>query len=108
MSLKFCAALGFCAKAGKLQSGDFAVTRAVRDRKARAIIIDTEASEQTKKKWRNSCEFYKIPIFETVSPGKNAGKPDKIVFAVTDDSFCSMIAEAYEAEALSEFEDTDN
>ena len=108
MSVKLCAALGFCARAGKLISGDFAVTKAVHSGTAKAVIVDFCASTATLKKWKNSCEYYNIDLFITDSPGKFSGKPEKIVFAVADAGFYEMIKKAYEndMQSRSDIKDT--
>ena len=49
-------------KAGKIASGGFQTEEAVKKGKACAVIISVEASENTKKKFRNMCTFYKVPF----------------------------------------------
>lgn len=98
MSLKFGAAMGFAAKAGKLISGDFAVTKAVKSGRARLVIVDSAASDATKKKWHNACDFRRIRLIETDSPGEKLGKTGNKVFAVLDENFYKLICDAYGAE----------
>lgn len=96
MSMKLEAALGFCARARKLISGDFAVTKAVNSGKAKVVILDKASSPATVKKWQNSCAYYGVELFFIDEPGIKAGKADKKVFAVTDVGFYNLIKEAYE------------
>ena len=98
MSLKLSAAMGFAAKAGKLISGDFAVSKAVKGRKAKLVILDSAASDATKKKWHNACGFHRVKLIETDSPGEKLGKDDNKVFAVIDEGFGKLICDAYGAE----------
>ena len=41
-------AVGFAMKAGKLASGDFAADKAVKSGRAHLIIVDSDASDNTK------------------------------------------------------------
>jgi len=96
ISMKLETALGFCAKAGKIKAGEFAVERAVAKRQARAVILDTCVSENTDKKWSGVCESKKLPLYKLADIGRLVGKRDNMVFAVTDDTFHALIKEALE------------
>lgn len=48
------------------------------------MILDADASDNTKKKFRDSCAFYKVPLYET-SPdrlGQAIGKPGRMSAAI--------------------------
>ena len=45
--------LGLAAKAGKVQSGEFSTEKSVKSGRAYLVIVSEEASENTKKKFRN-------------------------------------------------------
>ena len=45
--------IGFAMKSGKLVSGEFSVEKAVKEGKARVVIVAEDASENTKKKFKN-------------------------------------------------------
>ena len=60
---KILSMLGLAAKAGKIASGEFSTEKAVKSHQAFLVIISAEASENTKKKFRNMCAFYEVPIF---------------------------------------------
>lgn len=49
-------------KAGKIASGEFQTEQAVKTGKACLVIVSAEASENTKKKFRNMCTFYEVPF----------------------------------------------
>lgn len=49
-------------KAGKIAAGEFQTEHAVRSGKAGLVILSEEASENTKKKFRNMCSFYSVPV----------------------------------------------
>ena len=47
-------AVGFAMKAGKLANGDFSVDKAVRSGKAKLVIVDSCASSNTAKRWKDA------------------------------------------------------
>ena len=49
--------LSLAAKAGKVASGEFSVEKAVKSRKAYLVLVADDASENTKKLFRNMCSF---------------------------------------------------
>ena len=55
--------LGLAAKAGKIVSGEFSTEKAIKSGKAFIVIVSEEASENTKKMFRDKCSFYEIPIY---------------------------------------------
>ena len=56
--------IGLAMKAGRAASGEFAVEKSVKEGKAEAVIISTDASDNTKKKFYDMCRFYQVPVFE--------------------------------------------
>ena len=56
--------LGLAAKAGKVQSGEFSTEKSVKSGRAYLVLVSEEASENTKKKFRNMCTYYEVPYFE--------------------------------------------
>ncbi len=55
--------VGIAKKAGKIAAGEFQTENAVKSGKASLVIISEEASDNTKKKFRNMCTFYEVPAF---------------------------------------------
>ena len=55
--------LGLATRAGKTVSGEFSVEKSLKQRKARLVVVSEEASENTKKKFRNMCEYRKTPLY---------------------------------------------
>lgn len=87
--------LGMAMRAGKLITGDEIVLKAVRQRKAFLVILAADASDNTKKKFRDKCNTYGIQLaeaFDRQQLGKAIGKPERVVLAVTDVQFGKMIA----------------
>jgi ribosomal protein L7Ae-like RNA K-turn-binding protein len=54
--------IGFAMKSGKLASGEFSVEKAVKDGKARLVIIAKDSSGNTRKKFTDMCTYYNVPV----------------------------------------------
>jgi len=91
---KLTSAIGFAAKAGRLKSGDFIVEKLVRANKARLVLIDGAASDNTKGKYRALCDTHRTDIVEVFELGSWIGKPGRMLAAVTDTGFATMIKRA--------------
>jgi len=87
--------LGLAARAGKLSSGAFQVTKALEDGTARLVLLDETASQQTVETYTAACKSGNIPLvaLELDELGQAIGKPGRIVAAVTDDNFSRKICE---------------
>lgn len=55
--------IGIAKKAGKIAAGEFQTEHAVKSGKASLVIISSEASDNTKKKFKNMCTFYEVPVY---------------------------------------------
>ena len=53
--------IGLATKAGKTVSGEFMTEREAKARRAYLVIVAGDASENTKKNFRNMCEYHKSP-----------------------------------------------
>lgn len=83
--------LGLAAKAGRIVSGEFSTEKAVKEHKATLVIVAEDASDNTKKMFRNMCDFYKVPfsIWGTKEQiGQAIGKQYRASAALTDHGFC--------------------
>jgi len=81
-------------KAGKAQSGAFAVEKTIKSGKAKLVLLEETASEATRTHYEQLCAFYGVPLLMTETVGRAIGKESRIVMAVTDESFRSMIEHA--------------
>lgn len=91
--------LGIAAKGRNLVSGEFAVEKAVKEGKAFLVIVAYEASNNTKKKFRNMCEFYEVPIAEygtKDSLGHAIGKEERSSIGITDQGLSNGILKLIE------------
>lgn len=86
--------LGLAQKAGRLVSGEFMTESAVKSYGAYLVVIAQDVSENTRKKFRNMCEFYEVPIREHATKdelGHSLGKEFRASLAVTDEGFAQAI-----------------
>ena len=104
MSLKLNKALSLISlatKAGKTASGEFCTEKEVKTGMAALVLVAEDASENTKKKFQNMCEFYEVPIYfygDKDTLGHAMGKEFRASLAVTDPGFAKGIAKHIEAE----------
>lgn len=86
--------IGLAMKAGKLTSGEFSTEHAVKAGKAYLVIVSETASENTKKKFRNMCTYYVVPLYffgEKETLGHAMGKEFRASLAVLDEGFAKAI-----------------
>ena len=50
--------IGLATKAGKVASGEFCTEKEVKSGRAYLVIVADDASDNTKKKFQNMCDFY--------------------------------------------------
>lgn len=86
--------IGMATKAGRTASGEFMTEKAVKERRAFLVIVAEDASDNTKKMFRNMCSFYQVPFYvygtkETL--GHGMGKEMRASLAVLDQGFCNAI-----------------
>lgn len=87
-------AIGLAARAGKVVSGEFMTENTVKSGSAALVVIAQDVSENTRKKFRNMCEFYEVPIREYADKdalGHSIGKEFRASLAVTDEGLAQAI-----------------
>lgn len=75
-------------------SGEFSTDKAIKEHKAKVVIIGTDASDNTKKAFMNSCNFYKVDCYEYSTKedlGHCLGKEQRAVIGITDDGFANSV-----------------
>lgn len=95
---KTLSSLGLAMRAGKLVSGEAAVLKAVRGGDAHLVIVAQDASDGTAKKLADKCGSYNVPLvvgFTRFELGGAVGKPERVMFAVTDPGFARVIASGF-------------
>lgn len=100
--------LGLAVKAGKVQSGEFSTEKLVKSGRAFLVIVSEDASDNTKKMFRNMCAYYKVPYFEIGGReelGNAMGKQMRVSLAVSDEGFSKAMMKLLCANGGSECED---
>ena len=92
--------LGFAMKAGKVKSGELAAEKTLKSGKAFVAVVDSEASEQTKKHWSDMCNNAAVPVVFTACVGRAIGREAHMVACVTDRGFAQMILRGREEKQL--------
>ncbi|MDR1018295.1 MAG: ribosomal L7Ae/L30e/S12e/Gadd45 family protein [Lachnospiraceae bacterium] len=86
--------LGLAKKAGKIGSGEFKTEKLIKTNLATLVIIAEDASDNTKKKFANMCDFYDIDyiIFADKETLANViGETYRAMLAITDLGFSTKI-----------------
>ena len=100
------AMVGMAMKAGKVVSGEFSTEKAVKEGKAFLVIVSEAASDNTKKKFRNMCTYYEVPMYiygTKEDLGHSMGKEFRASLAVTEEGFAKSIEKRLvEAERIAE------
>ena len=93
--------ISLATKAGKTASGEFCTEKEVKSGKAELVIVAEDASDNTKQKFKNMCEFYEVPIYfygDKDTLGHAMGKEFRASLAVTDPGFAKGIAKHLDAQ----------
>ena len=97
---KALAMISLATKAGKTVSGEFCTEKEVKSGKAELVIVAEDASDNTKQKFKNMCEFYEVPIYfygDKDTLGHAMGKQFRASLAVTDPGFAKGIMKHLDA-----------
>lgn len=92
---KIYSTLGLAMKSGSIVSGELGTEKAIKSYKAELVIISEDASDNTQKKFRNMCDFYKTPMitFGTKEQlGHAIGKELRSSIAILNQGFAESIA----------------
>lgn len=82
--------LGLANKAGKVVTGEDNIISKVRNKQVFLVIVATDASDNTKKLYKNKCDFYNVKYFEMgkINELSNAvGKFNRVAVGICDQGF---------------------
>lgn len=91
--------IGLATRAGKIASGEFSTEKAVKSNGASLVIVAEDASDNTKKMFRNMCTYYKVPLYffgAKDSLGHAMGKEVRASLAVLDEGFAKAMVKQLE------------
>lgn len=86
--------LGLAAKGKRIASGEFMTEKTVKEGKAYLCIVAEDASDNTKKMFRNMCEFYNVPFCcfsDKDTLGHWIGKEFRACIAVLDEGMAKAV-----------------
>lgn len=98
---KILSLIGIATKAGRTASGEFCTEKEVKSGRAALVIVAGDASDNTKKKFQNMCDFYKVPIYfykDKDTLGHAMGKEFRASLAVLDEGFAKGIRKQMDTE----------
>lgn len=86
--------LGLAQRAGRLQSGDFIVEKALKKGTVELLLMATDCAANNEKKYKQLTDVYKVPLYKVLTKeqlGSAIGKEIRVVIAVTDAGFAKAI-----------------
>jgi len=93
--------LGLATRAGRTVSGEFSVERSVKQHRAKLVIVSEEASENSRKNFRNICTYYKVPLYffgSSEELGRACGKEFRMSAAIEDEGLAKAAIRQLEQE----------
>ena len=93
--------IGLAMKAGKCASGETMTESETKAGKAFLVIVARDASDNTKKKFRDMCKYYRVPICfygDKDTLGHAMGKQFRASLAVLDEGFAKGIRKHLDTE----------
>lgn len=95
MDKKVYGLIGICQKAGKLVSGEFSCEDAIKKDTVYLVILAKDASENTRKKFKDRCNYRNVPLLEfgtKESLGNAIGKVKRATIGIVDETLAEKIA----------------
>lgn len=89
--------LSLAQRSGRIASGEFMTEKAVKDGRGKLVIIAGDASDNTKKKFKNMSTFYRVPVAELSTKdelGHAIGRSERSSLALMDDGFADAVQKA--------------
>lgn len=92
--------IGLATRAGATVSGEFSVEKAIKSGKSKLVFVADDASERTKKGFKDACVYYKVPLViykDKDTLGHSMGKQFRASLAILDEGFAeSLLAKCRE------------
>ena len=98
---KILSLVGLATRAGKTASGEFCTEKEVKTGRASLVVVAEDASDNTKKKFRDMCKFYKVPMIvygDKDTLGHAMGKEFRASLAILDEGFAKEIMKQMKTE----------
>ncbi len=85
--------LGLCMRAGQMTSGQEACVEAIRSGAAAIVLLDGEASENTKKRIADACHSHQVPLYGVSEGalGHAIGKKGRMVISLKEGGMATKL-----------------
>lgn len=86
--------IGLAMRAGKVANGEFAVEKAIKSGNAKLVFVAGDASDRTKKNFKDSCSYYNVPLViykDKETLGHSMGKQFRASLSILDQGFADSI-----------------
>jgi len=86
--------IGLATRAKKTVSGEVMTEKSVKGGQAYLVIVAIDASENTRKMFRNMCTYYHVPLYRYGTKealGHSIGKESRASIAIEDKNFADAI-----------------
>lgn len=96
MNDRFYRMLGLAVRSGSAVFGESATKDSIKEKTSQLVLLSEDASDNTKKRFRNSCLFYSVPYFEhgdRYSLGKATGKGFAVVISIKNKELAKQLIE---------------
>ncbi len=77
--------VGLAAKAGRIASGEETIVRAVRNGKAKRLLLDKDAGPNTRDRLERLARHYGLPLTYMIDLGGAIGHASRMAAALTDE-----------------------
>lgn len=97
---KILSLFGLATRAGRIASGEFQTETAVKSGTAYLVVVAEDASDNTKKLFRDKGSFYKVPVIEFGTKeelGHAIGKEFRASLAILDEGFAKAVMKKIES-----------
>ena len=91
--------LGLAQRAGAVKSGEFMTENTIKEGKSFLCMVALDASENTRKQFKNMCDFYGVPIVEYATKeilGHAIGKEYRASLCVTNEDLAKGIKQKFD------------
>lgn len=87
--------LGLATRARMLITGEELVIKEIRSNKAKIVILSSDASDNTRKKFHDKCTYYNVELHEFSDRymlGHATGKEARVALAINDAGFAKKLS----------------
>lgn len=88
-------------KSGNLVSGSFSTEKAIKEHKAKVVIVAGDIADNSRKKYENMCKFYHVPVFFYGTKdelGHAIGKEYRASIAIIDQGLANAVIQSINQE----------